>query len=341
MLNHIKHKEDYINFREWVNSYLKHNNIITPKVVCDYFGITLSGALGKIANEGVRHLFHIQEYALEHTVKNLLDTNNIPYKLHDRTVIKPYELDFLLNNIAIETNDITSHYLKCANYHNMKTNLCNDKGIRLIHLFEWEFKNEKLIPWLLDTLLDKKFIIGARKCEVKIVNSKLAKDFINKYHLQGSNRRYLINIGLFYNNELLSVMSFDKPRFNNNYDIEILRYVTRFGFSIIGGAEKLFTYFLKNYNYNRVITYSDKSKFTGSVYKKLGFTQLNDTPPSAVYVNSDLQTIGWKALNDLGADKLIKTNYGKGSNNEDVLYKNGYMKVYNCGNYKFEYIRKE
>lgn len=62
-------------------------------------------------------------------------------------------------------------------------------------------------------------------------------------------------------------MSFGKPRYNKNYECELLRLCTKNGYAVVGGAEKLFSYFVKTHNPKSVISYCDLSKFMGNVYK--------------------------------------------------------------------------
>ena len=70
---------------------------------------------------------------------------------NDRELIAPYELDIVIPelHLAIEFNGIYWHscFYKDENYHLMKTELCESKGYRLIHIFEdeWnEITKEKL-----------------------------------------------------------------------------------------------------------------------------------------------------------------------------------------------------
>ncbi|MBR4316364.1 MAG: hypothetical protein IKP65_05310 [Alphaproteobacteria bacterium] len=64
-----------------------------------------------------------------------------PYDIieNDKTMIKPYELDIYIpeKQVAIEFDGIYWHNEenKPKNYHLMKTELCEEKGIHLIHIF--------------------------------------------------------------------------------------------------------------------------------------------------------------------------------------------------------------
>ena len=138
---HIKHLDEWIQFDSWVDKYLEKNNIITPKIVKDYFQVSLPCALDTIRKYNLENKFFIQQYQLEYYLEQIIleVTNN--YKKHDRTIIKPQELDFLLIDkaLAIEVNDIASHHLKDNLYHLNKFIQCQSKNITLIQIFEHEF----------------------------------------------------------------------------------------------------------------------------------------------------------------------------------------------------------
>jgi hydroxymethylpyrimidine pyrophosphatase-like HAD family hydrolase len=150
----------------------------------------------------------IVEYIQSLGIKNIITS--------DRSVIHPYELDIYLpdHNLAIEYNGKWFHdeTYKDKHYHLMKTNLCNNENIQLIHIFddEWEFKKDIVKNRLKHILgLNDKHIY-ARKCIVKEINTKEAKEFCEQYHIQGYGVSS-VKLGLYYNNELVSVMTFSKP----------------------------------------------------------------------------------------------------------------------------------
>lgn len=93
--------------------------------------------------------------------------------LHNtRRVITPLELDVYLPdlNLAIEYNGTYWHSSKCNKdeyYHLNKSLLCREKGIRLIHLYEFE-------PYALQIELIKHLILG---------NDKFPKNDFNKNNL--------------------------------------------------------------------------------------------------------------------------------------------------------------
>jgi len=99
------------------------------------------------------------------------------------------------------------------NYHLNKLNKCKEKNIRLITIFEDEFILKKKVVFSKIKLFlgnDIDIIkIRAEECELKIISFDEKSNFLEKYHLQGD-KISTINIGLFSNNLLVSVMTFSK-----------------------------------------------------------------------------------------------------------------------------------
>ena len=125
-------------------------------------------------------------------------------------------------------------------------------------------------------------------------------------------------------------MSFGNSRYNKNYQYELLRYCS--SRNVIGGAEKLFKHFIKTYNPESIISYCDRSKFRGDVYKKLGFTLKSEGKPSCHwYRPKDSKHISDGLLRQRGFDQLFGTNYGKGTSNEELMIEHNFVPIYDCG----------
>lgn len=98
--------------------------------------------------------------------KGLLESVKLIYHneiiQNDRQLIKPYELDIVLPQIklAIQFNGLYWHSDKDKNYHLNKTELCELKGYRLIHIFEDEWiNNQEDIMNRLKSIIENKEII--------------------------------------------------------------------------------------------------------------------------------------------------------------------------------------
>ena len=102
------------------------------------------------------YIYDIKSSHYENEISEFLTSHNINHITSDRIQIKPLELDIYLpdHKIAIEFNGDYWHSSKFKDkfYHQNKSLLCSEKGIRLIHIFEFEYNNNKKI--ILDYLLE-------------------------------------------------------------------------------------------------------------------------------------------------------------------------------------------
>ena len=134
-------------------------------------------------------------------------------------------------------------------------------------------------------------------------------------------------------------MSFGASRFDKMYQIELLRLCSHSSYVVVGGAQKLFLHALAdNPNWMSIISYCDLAKFAGDVYYKLGMKKERITPPQIVW-SKGKQKITSMLLRQRGYDQIFKTNYGKGTSNEQLMLENGWLPVYDCGQAVFVYER--
>ena len=163
-------------------------------------------------------------------------------------------------------------------YHFNRAINAEKNGWLLYQIFDWDNQDKVLLQ--LKNLFGLNDRIYARKCIVKEVGDNDAKEFLEKYHMQGyigSKYRY----GLYHNNNLVSLMTFGKSRFHKDAEIELLRYCS-LG-TITGGASKLFNYAISKINPKSIITYSDMGKGHGNIYAKLGFKFIKYAGLNALY----------------------------------------------------------
>lgn len=200
----------------------------------------------------------------------------------------------------------------------------------------------KIYPWDNDLStynnIEQNIIYG-RKCEIKKVSLEDVNIFLNMYHYQKTCNGQIYRYGLYYNNELIGIMTFGKARFTEKVQYELLRLCFNPKYKVIGGSQKLFKAFIKEYNPNSIISYCDKSKFTGKVYIALGMKVIQKGLPRNHYWREiDKKHITQKQLVMLGADKLIGTSYGKGINNEEILLKEGFNIIKDMGQDAYLYL---
>ena len=245
----------------------------------------------------------------------------------DRTVLDGKELDLYYpeKSMAIEFNGNYWHseIKKDTDYHQNKSIEAAKKGVFIYHIFEYEWMNKKtrnIIKQMLSRYLygDRLEKVYARNCEIKIIDYAEADEFISQYHLQGKAHAD-INIGCYYKNNLIGVMTFGKPRFTNLYEYEMVRLCWHPSVAVIGGAHKLFKYFIVKYNPNDIVSYCDMSKFRGDVYTKLGFKLSGISKPNYKWINLD--TLDIKTRYQTQKHKLVENGLGTEDQTESGMLK--------------------
>jgi hypothetical protein len=265
---------------------------------------------------------------------------NLEIERNRKKIISPLELDLWIpsKNVAIEFNGIYWHSLgDNRTYHLNKTKECEKKGIHLIHIFEddYNLRREIVLSRLASILFKNDAKIYARKCEVKEIESKEKGKFLNENHIQG-NDKSSVKLGLFYENELVSVMTFGKARFNKNYEWELLRFCSKLGHVVIGGAGKLLKYFEKVYLPKSLISYADRcwSQSCGeTVYDKLGFKLNSISSPNYWYVVDRVRQSRIKFQKHKLTE--ILPNFDPNLTEWQNMEAEGYTRIWDCGNLVF------
>lgn len=260
------------------------------------------------------------------------------------------ELDMYLPNynIAIEFNGLYWHSEKSSgkdkNYHISKTTLCESKNIKLIHIFEdeWVYKKDIVKSRLKSFLGFSPIKIYARKCEVKEVEPKVKNQFLEENHIQGKDVSK-IKLGLYYNNRLISLMTFSDFRKSMGRDkqkgcYELSRFCSKINTVVIGGASKLLKYFEKNYNPKIIISYADRrwtSNNDFTLYDTLGFEKKGVTKPSYWYMKRHQERIHRYVF---AKHKIIERFENADPNlSEWENMKNlGFDRIWDCGTVKYE-----
>lgn len=156
-------------------------------------------------------------------------------------------------------------------YHQKKSLWAEQKGIKLIHIWEdeWEYKQDKCKS-LIRTSLGLNVKIYARQVKVKRAEPRQLKEFLERNHIQGYANAE-IAYALVNEGSVVGCMTFSKARYTNKFQYEVVRECYADGYTIIGGSSKLFKEFLRDVDPRSVVTYVDFSKFRGDHYLRLGF----------------------------------------------------------------------
>lgn len=279
----------------------------------------------------------------EKEIADLMSSNCIKVDTSYRKFNGIKEVDIVAHDhrIGIEINGLYWHsdLFKSKTYHIDKTNKMKELGYRLIHIFEDDWLNKKDIckSIILNACGKSKYKIYARECTIREVSNIEANKFLIDNHIQGGSISK-VRIGLYYEDELVSLMSFSSLRkclgsSASDDCYELIRFCSKKFTNVIGGASRLFSFFNKNYSPKLIISYSDKSRSSGNLYKILGFTAVHDTKPNYFYTRGGQRFNRFK----FRKSELIKLGAKDTDTEKDFMKNLGYNRVYNCGCTKFEY----
>ena len=275
-------------------------------------------------------------------------TKDTIIKRNDRTILVGKELDFYIpdKKYAFEIDGLYWHSENSGgigkNYHLNKTKACLFHGINLMHIFEneWIYKKDivkSIIRTALHCNVTNKY--HARKCIIKEVSEKEKNEFLNKNHLQGEDKSS-VKLGLYYNNELLSLMTFRKTsRFDKTSEWELMRYCNKLNCIINGAATRLFSFFIKKYAPNNIVSYSDRRYFSGQLYGSLGFKFAGYTVPNYYYIINNYKDLRHRM--SFQKHKLEKTLqlFNKDLTEWENMKNNKYDRIWDCGNSKWVYTK--
>lgn len=278
--------------------------------------------------------------------------NNTTYTIicNNRKLVKGFEIDIYLPELklAIEYNGIKWHSElngKNKDYHLNKTLECEKQNISLIHIFEdeWKHKKEIIKSKILNALNVTSTKIYARKCEIREVNNPTKNNFLNDNHIQGEDKSK-VKLGLYCNNELVSVMTFGNLRkITGNITIqgvyEMIRFTTKLNTNVVGGFTKLLSHFIKKHNPTKIISYADRRYSSGKLYLNNGFNFLHDTPPNYWYMkcyNKREHRFAYRKSELHNKLEKFQPNISEWEN----MKLNGYDRIWDCGSKKFELTPK-
>lgn len=137
-----------------------------------------------IKNEDVSKIYEYRKLCHEHLTSYFEnDVINFVKSIYDeevlnnvRDIISPKELDIYIpnKNVAIECDGLYWHSneIKPNDYHFNKTLACEEKGIRLLHIFEdeWNFKKDICKSIIAESLSIYQNIVDSKECVVNKIS---------------------------------------------------------------------------------------------------------------------------------------------------------------------------
>ena len=225
------------------------------------------------------------------------------------------------------------------NNHVNKLEECNRHNITLIRIFECEWLlKQDIVKSRLSNLVGNSTKLNARDCYVSAVDYNSCKDFLETNHIQGgclSSHRF----GLYHKQHgLVSIMTWGKPRFNKNYDWELIRFCSKLGYSIRGAASKLFSHSKTTLGIKNAISYADRRWGNGGLYRSLGFTFIRNSEPDYWYLDRKEKWLTLHHRSEFQKHKLKKLleTYDPDVTEAENMFRAGYRRIWDCGNSVWE-----
>ena len=316
------------------------------------FDVHVLGYLSDYSTHELCRKCHPNKNTLKQTkpqkvITDFLDDLGVIYEKNKRDIIQPYEIDIFIpgSNIGIEINGNFWHSEygggRTKEYHLSKTVKANGCGIKLIQILEDEILNkENIVKSRLKSLLNKNDNkIYARKCTISEISYNTKHLFLEDNHIDGDTIS-TYNYGLYYDDELVSVLTLCNRKISGKQCMEITRFANKINTNVIGGFSKLFKYFLNTVKPEKVLTYADV-RWSGinpneTVYNKCGFNFVGTTTPNYYYVERNNYLVRLNRLN-YTKQKLVKRGYDESKTETQIMFENNYDRIWDCGSMRFEY----
>lgn len=296
-----------------------------------------SGQLYNFKNTGTNHLCpKCQNGNISNAEKEVLEfvKNIYPDEVisNSKKIIPPLELDIFIPefNLGIEYHGLYWHSFADKNYHLSKYILSKEKGIKLIQIFEDEWKqNPEIIKSIIKNKMNLiKTKIYARNLNIiENIDKQTVKDFLNKNHISG-HTNFIKVFGLEDEHKnLISVLTLRKPFTKSKKGIiEIARFCSGLNLVVVGGFSKLLKKVIewsKVNSFTNILTYSDLRFGEGNTYLNCGFTLINRISPNYFYTSGEMREgrFKYRAQNHISEDSLTESL--------------GLRRIYDCGSNKY------
>lgn len=273
----------------------------------------------------------------ESRVKQILGSRELDIYLPDAKLAVEYCGEFHHSHKDADHERANKHK------HFQKYRDCKAQGIRLITLYESEWKEHNYaVRRLLRNAVGKsKGKLMARKCELRKVTSAEARAFYDRYHPQGGSG-HGEHYALFWKGKMVACMRFvlganDRGAGAANRVWTLGRYATRI--TVAGAASKLFKAFLQEYNPPVVKSFSDNRFFDGGMYEQLGFVLDAEVPPDYQVWHQKLgvrpkphfqRRLIPARIKELGSDLVFDPDTDPRTEAE-ITYALGAGRIYDCG----------
>lgn len=179
--------------------------------------------------------------------------------------------------------------------------------------------------------------LNARDLEIGFCRNSDAFPFYEKFHVQGrpaSGEHWC----LFADGEIKAAMTFRTASSLRGMRSKEVIELTRFATScdITGAASRLHTAFLRaNPDTRHIVSYADKSMFTGDMYLSLGYTKTRDIPSAYWIIENGIRNHQARYQKS-----VLKKRFGewicRGRTEKEICSLFGLHRLYDCGKIRFD-----
>jgi len=332
-------KDQYQDVLDKMSFYTEENKKKNLKTIADENNISIEHLKKAFRESNVNVRLHSYnkskgELEVQEFIQSLGET------CYSAMIDKKYEIDCYAPNkrFGLEyCGEFWHRYVKTKNnkyYHKKKMEFIKNKNITILTIFESEWISKKsIVESIIRSKLGYTHKIQARKCQLKTIGKNEAKIFHEANHISGYSNSS-INLGLYYGDKLVSVLSMIKSRFDKEYEYEISRFSSLLGHTVVGGLSRLFSYFVKTYNPKSCMTYSDLRFGEGKSYEKIGFNYIRNTVPNYYYYHKNRMYL--ESRMKYQKHKLVQLpEYSPSKTEQEIMIDAGYYILYDCGNKKY------
>ena len=294
------------------NQCIEHNEyIIKKKLFHDRVFLSKNQNPCIVCNP-VNQNTSIKESEVREYVEKELNLNTIKLR-KNRQEIDIYIPEFKL---GIEFNGLYWHsdIYKNKNYHYDKTKFYEINNIKLLHVFEddWIRKKDIVKDMIKRNLKQSEINIDINLCIIKEIDEKEALNFHDHNNIMNINKSK-INIGICFNNEIVSLLSFNK---HHNQKFNIVAFTQKNNINVQDDYRSIIDYFVKTYNPKVIIHNVDNAYENKDFANFYGFSNIKQIKPQYKYCEK-------------GTIMRLEKSPNHKINKE-------YYKIYDCG--KTQYI---
>ena len=325
--------------------YITSNDPIT--VICPEHGPFYPVPNNHINSKTICPVCSLSEPSkIQEEIGQFLSSLGANVKQNDRTLLRPKEVDIVIpdHRLGIEVCGLYWHRTREARpstYHRNKMLALQDVGYQLITLFEDEWYGRKeAVKGVLSAKLNSPIRVGARECKLEEVDTKCAREFLEKHHLMGAAQAEL-HLGLSFLGGLIAVASFSRPRVIFKAKAKDFVELVRFGkdprYAISGGLARLCKRGMAHFPHDALISYVDRRWFTGESYLREGFEFVAETPPNYWYCKGANRYSRFSFAKHTLSKKLAV--FDPALTEKQNMLANKYFIVHDCGHLKMAWKR--